>query len=471
MTEWLADTFFAVTVLMLLVLALRRPVARFFGAGWAYALWLLPALRLVLPPLPMLSAEITLPSAAIVIPAVGDATAPLPAAAGPGQWVPFLIALWAGGAVVFLIWQWLGYRDFLKRLSDGGRPGRPPSYGGIATWESPAVDGPVAMGTMRPRIVLPFDFGRRYGPGEQRLALQHELTHHRRGDLWWNSAALVVLALNWFNPVAWFAFRAFRDDQELSCDAAVAAGASADERQDYARALVKAASRPGLIAACPLNPAGQLKRRLRMLKSHRCGRIRSAGGFAFCAGVTAFGLAFSTPGFDGNSERDAERVYVAAMAPAAPAAAAPVSAPAAAAKVPAAERASPTRAKLASPPAPAPAATSDAPSAPPAEAPEPIIRMAQFDEAAPRAQKVAFRIERREMLRLPAETGAPPRVRVLVLEGSGPDSARGAQIAAALKAAIDSGRLDPAEADRLREALVHDGSGRRFTYTYKQKGD
>ena len=35
--------------------------------------------------------------------------------------------------------------------------------------------------------------------------------------------ALLVLALNWFNPVAWVAFRAFRADQELACDAAVAA--------------------------------------------------------------------------------------------------------------------------------------------------------------------------------------------------------------------------------------------------------
>ena len=37
---------------MLLVLAIRQPFAAFFGALPAYALWLVPALRLVLPPLP-----------------------------------------------------------------------------------------------------------------------------------------------------------------------------------------------------------------------------------------------------------------------------------------------------------------------------------------------------------------------------------------------------------------------------------
>ena len=42
MIDWLFETLFAVTALMLVVLAVRRPVANLFGAGWAYALWLLP---------------------------------------------------------------------------------------------------------------------------------------------------------------------------------------------------------------------------------------------------------------------------------------------------------------------------------------------------------------------------------------------------------------------------------------------
>ena len=45
------ETFVATTLLMLLVLAIRNPVRRLFGSRLAYALWLLPALRMVLPPL------------------------------------------------------------------------------------------------------------------------------------------------------------------------------------------------------------------------------------------------------------------------------------------------------------------------------------------------------------------------------------------------------------------------------------
>ena len=48
---WLLDTMLATGVLIAAVLVLRRPVAKLFGPGMAYALWALPLLRLALPPL------------------------------------------------------------------------------------------------------------------------------------------------------------------------------------------------------------------------------------------------------------------------------------------------------------------------------------------------------------------------------------------------------------------------------------
>jgi beta-lactamase regulating signal transducer with metallopeptidase domain len=296
MIAWLIETFVAVTLLMAMVLLLRGPVARSFGAGWAYALWAVPALRLVLPPLPQLAPDLHLPSAVLFIPTAAEMAAPLPVQAGPGQWVPFMLAMWAGGAVIFLTLQWLAYRTFLGRIRDSSRPARPPLFGGIRTWISEAVDGPLALGVIERRIVLPGDFSRRYNPVERRLALEHELVHHKRGDIWWNLVATLVLALFWFNPVAWLSFRAFRSDQELACDAVVARTASLDERCDYARALVKSASRPGLIAACALNPAGELKRRLRMMRVHRATPLRSAGGLVALAAFAMAGFALGSAG-------------------------------------------------------------------------------------------------------------------------------------------------------------------------------
>jgi len=296
---WLVETLLAVSLLLLLVLLVRDAVARLFGAGWAYALWLLPALRLVLPPLDLLAAEIPsiLPSAIALIPAAGGAAAPLPLSGGPGQWVPLMLATWAGGAAVFMLRQWLGYRAFVREVHARSRASMQPRFKGIAILESEAVDGPVAIGLTDRRIVVPGDFLQRYSASERRLALEHECVHHRRGDIWWNSLALGMLALNWFNPLAYIAFRAFRMDQELSCDAAVAAGCGPGDRHDYARALIKSASRPGLVAACPLNHAHQLKRRLKMMKAHRVSKYRSIGGSTALAGLVVAGLGLSAPGF------------------------------------------------------------------------------------------------------------------------------------------------------------------------------
>ena len=52
MIAWGLETLFATTLLMLLVLALRAPVRQSFGPQLAYALWLIPLIRLGMPPLP-----------------------------------------------------------------------------------------------------------------------------------------------------------------------------------------------------------------------------------------------------------------------------------------------------------------------------------------------------------------------------------------------------------------------------------
>jgi beta-lactamase regulating signal transducer with metallopeptidase domain len=305
-TGWFFSNLAWASLVMLLVLAVRRPFAALFGAGPAYALWLLPALRLVMPPLPSFAADLspTLPPLTLIVAVAGEA-APLPPQGGPGQWVAMMLAIWTGGAAIFLIWQFISYRRFLAELRRSARPLG--AHRGLPLIESAAVQGPLALGLVDRRIVVPADFATRYTSEEQRLALDHESVHHRRGDIWWNHVGLLMLALNWFNPVAWLAFRAFRADQELACDAAVAAAASPQARHDYARALIKSASRPGLIAACPLNHADQLKRRLKMMKTHRRSRLRMLGGAAAVTLLAGAGLALGSPGFAAGQAAEAPR--------------------------------------------------------------------------------------------------------------------------------------------------------------------
>ena len=49
MIDWLTGTLFATSALIVLVLLVREPVRRNFGARVAYGLWLIPAARLLMP--------------------------------------------------------------------------------------------------------------------------------------------------------------------------------------------------------------------------------------------------------------------------------------------------------------------------------------------------------------------------------------------------------------------------------------
>jgi bla regulator protein blaR1 len=252
MSSWIVETLVATTLLMMLVMAVRKPVARRYGAKAAYALWLAPALRLFLPPLPAqwLSArEIVLSG--------------LPDVAPTADWMGIAIGLWVIGAIAFLGWHLFGYARFAKDARDQARWLR--AEGRIEIGESPTVKAPVAFGLLWQTVMLPADFESRYSPAEQRLSLMHELTHHRRRDLAANMLALIMLALHWFNPLARAAYRAFRTDQEAACDADVLAQSAPQDRHAYGTALLKSALADPPLAACSAGVANTLKERLRRI--------------------------------------------------------------------------------------------------------------------------------------------------------------------------------------------------------------
>lgn len=310
MSGWFFENMAWASAMLALVLIIRLPFARLFGAGPAYALWLIPALRLIAPPLPGLGPDFAAALPNFVVVDAGQIGPPVVGASL--SWGDGLLVVWAAGVAAFLVWQWLSYRAFLTRLSLSSRSVG--EHRGLPLVESKAIAGPLALGLLDRRILIPADFETRYSVAEQRLALDHEAVHHRRGDLWWNHGAILFLALNWFNPLAWAAFRAFRADQELACDAAVAARNGAEARSDYARALVKSASPAGLIAVCPLNHADQLKRRLKMMSKHKAGKARLIGGGLTVAALAAVGATFGSPGLAhphaDDKEQRRERIII-----------------------------------------------------------------------------------------------------------------------------------------------------------------
>lgn len=299
MSVWIAETLIATTLLMALVMMVRRPVARWLGAGAAYLLWALPLARALLPALPddvdpsplhVAVDQAGLPSLLAVQPAA--MATPVVDTAMP--WLEIAITLWLMGIVAFLGVQAVGYvrfrRHMLRGATDLGQGGR------VRIIASPNASGPLAFGVLHPFIVLPTDFALRYDPLEQDMAIAHERAHHERGDLAANMIALLLLAVHWCNPVAWIAYRAYRADQETACDARVLGLYGRDQAHAYGRAILKAAGGRQFAGACHLTRITALKGRLKMLSNHDMSLRRISWGMAAVALVTATGLALTASG-------------------------------------------------------------------------------------------------------------------------------------------------------------------------------
>jgi beta-lactamase regulating signal transducer with metallopeptidase domain len=285
MTDWLSDTFVATSALLLLVLLIRGPVARHFGAGTAYFLWALPAARLFMPTLTQQVALPALPAETGITESVREAT--LAAIAGGGNavaatpaqsidWGMAALALWLGGAALLFIVQMFRYAAMREELlSDAVEIDR---IGGIRIIQTDRVGGPLAFGLISRYVAVPRDFTHTFSPRERELALAHELAHHRGGDLFANMAAFLFLCLMWFNPLAWMAWSAFRFDQEAACDARVIHGADAHTRQTYGRALARTATEGLPAFAMALNSPATIIQRLRRLMMNETSKGRRMTG-------------------------------------------------------------------------------------------------------------------------------------------------------------------------------------------------
>ncbi|WP_294092741.1 M56 family metallopeptidase [Sphingomonas sp.] len=299
LSGWAIETIVATTLLMLLVLAVRAPVRKAFGPYMAYALWLLPVLRMLMPPLPASWTEqAAAPVAAasdviayyVVEPIASISDTPVTAATASSiNWLLIAGIAWAAGALLFLGYHLISHTRYCRNLLRAARVDRTVAEGRVRVIETDAAHGPLAFGVFRKYVAFPRDFSERYDEQERDLALAHELGHHVRGDLIANWVALIVLAIHWFNPVAWRAFRAFRADQEMACDALVLAGRAQALRHAYGRAIVKSAHGGAVSAACHLHTINEVKGRLRMLsKTGKLSPTRLACGLV---GVSALSLA------------------------------------------------------------------------------------------------------------------------------------------------------------------------------------
>ncbi|KGJ90396.1 TonB family protein [Colwellia psychrerythraea] len=259
MISALVNLLLPLTVLLSLMLLIRKPLRKSIDANTVYNLWLVIPLSLVLYSLPFpwqhlswlniseltaIESQYGLMQRYLVTPSQ-SINQHLSIDKLLGLW---LSSTWALGFTL-LISYWaitqFNYRKALKLefLADNKHQQQITESGitKLVLAQSSHIHSPMLIGLFKQVLVIPEDFETLYTPEQQQLIISHEMCHFSQHHMWTNQLALMLLALFWFNPLAWRAYAAFRQDQEHSCDQVVLARKHTQSRIQYCKALVLAA--------------------------------------------------------------------------------------------------------------------------------------------------------------------------------------------------------------------------------------
>ncbi len=263
------------------------------------------ALATAAPPSPQMPVYARLPYALTGGEGVAAAVAPA-ADAALRAWLPSwpvaLLSLWLAASAAGLASAWRGWRAVRRRVRAAPACDDPAV---LAAWRSlgrslglrrlPAlrwsedIESPQLLGPWPAAVLLPRHRVAAMNPAELEMALHHELTHLRRGDLWWGLVPALAQRLFCFHPLAHLIAREYAIAREAACDAQVLASRRYAP-QAYGRLLLRlgVAERPvaGVAGASPTYSV--LKRRLTMLQD--TASPSHLGSLCLAAALVAVGL-------------------------------------------------------------------------------------------------------------------------------------------------------------------------------------
>lgn len=98
----------------------------------------------------------------------------------------------------------------------------------------PDASSPMVIGFINPVLVLP---QARYRLEELFFILKHELIHLKRKDVYFKLLLTIANAVHWFNPLIWLMQKEAVVDMELSCDEKVVQGTEFTVRKAYTETL------------------------------------------------------------------------------------------------------------------------------------------------------------------------------------------------------------------------------------------
>ena len=262
-------------VLILFIVVIRALAIHRLPKTTFLALWMIAALRLLLPfsiPLPFnihigldVFSDVVqeLPSGNIASTLPGDSppsydigtAVPSPAT----EHISTFEILWLVGVLLLAIYFSISYFRSMRKF----RMSIPDNTPYIQNWltahqisrplavrSSDLISSPLTYGILHPVILLPKKLERN-DQAALKYVLTHEYVHIRRFDAITKILFAAVLCIHWFNPLVWVMYVLANRDMELSCDAWVIRMLGEKNRSSYALMLIKMEERrSGMSALC-----------------------------------------------------------------------------------------------------------------------------------------------------------------------------------------------------------------------------
>ena len=262
-------------VLILFIVVIRALAIHRLPKTTFLALWMIAALRLLLPfsiPLPFnihigldVFSDVVqeLPSGNIASTLPGDSppsydigtAVPSPAT----EHISTFEILWLVGVLLLAIYFSISYFRSMRKF----RMSIPDNTPYIQNWltahqisrplavrSSDLISSPLTYGILHPVILLPKKLDRN-DQVALKYVLTHEYVHIRRFDAITKILFAAVLCIHWFNPLVWVMYVLANRDIELSCDAWVIRMMGEKKRFSYALMLIKMEERRnGMSALC-----------------------------------------------------------------------------------------------------------------------------------------------------------------------------------------------------------------------------
>lgn len=272
------ETLITSSVLIICIVLLRRLSRGRIGAGVQYVLWLIVAVRLLLPGIMSVVPEL-LPKSDLSIMNIADqmedraqdymgqsilqrpVSLSLPVGGLPflegassdgptavfvaGKlaltWMDFFRRIWYLGMILTGSWMLFVNLRFLFHLRKNRRRYAKENFK-LRVYLVKEIASPCLYGgVFRPAVYVPEDISEE--EEKMRHVLAHEYCHYRHGDVLWAMLRCVLVIVYWFHPLVWLAAVLSRQDCELACDEAALRMLGEEERIAYGKTLVSLIAR------------------------------------------------------------------------------------------------------------------------------------------------------------------------------------------------------------------------------------